>query len=139
MAGVGVYDPEIVELMGLALERAWAQFAPHPKDKDLARLLMASAILEKVDAGVRAADLLTEAAILALQAALSSPLLQTALRREARVPWSAVAYADAKGPVLALTANRSFSVESAESRDKAEADRRRGGRSERRAVVLRGA
>ena len=82
MAYAGVYDPEMVGLMGVALDAAWAQVTPHPKDRDLARLFMASAILEKMEEGGSAADVLVETALLALQAALSSPLLQTALRRE---------------------------------------------------------
>jgi hypothetical protein len=77
----GVYDPEVVGLMGAALDAAWARFSPRPKDVDLARLLMASAILERVDAGVSTMDSLVEAASRALHAALSSPLLQTALHR----------------------------------------------------------
>jgi hypothetical protein len=80
-ASPGVYDPELVALMGRALEAAWEKFSPRPRDVDLARLLMAGAILERVNTGVSATDILTETAMQALHAALSSPLLQTALHR----------------------------------------------------------
>lgn len=103
MVYAGVYDPETVGLMGLALDSAWAQFTPHPKDKDLARLFMASAILEKIEDGGNSADVLVETAILALQAALSSPLLQAALRREGSVlrP-STVVHANGKGVAVSM-------------------------------------
>jgi hypothetical protein len=91
----GVYDPELVALMSAALEAAWERFLPRPKDGDLARLLMASAILEKVDSGVHAEGALIESASRALLAAVSSPLLQTALHR---MPQKALKPANSKGP-----------------------------------------
>jgi hypothetical protein len=107
VAYAGVYDPETVGLMGRALDSAWAQFTPHPKDKDLARLFMASAILEKIEDGGESAEDLVETAILALQAALSSPLLQSALRREGGVlrPPTAV-HADGKGAAVSMASRR---------------------------------
>jgi hypothetical protein len=107
MGHVGVYEPETVELMGLALDTAWAQVTPHPKDKDLARLFMASAILEKIEDGGNNADVLIETAILALEAALSSPMLQTALRREGSVLRSPTAVvADGKGSAASIASRR---------------------------------
>ena len=102
MAYAGVYDPETVGLMGFALDAAWAQVTPHPKDKDLARLFMASAILDKIEQEGCAADVLVETALLALQAALSSPLLQTALRREGAVLRPSVADAKISAASVAL-------------------------------------
>jgi hypothetical protein len=67
--------------MGAALEAAWAGFEPQPRDRDLARLIMASAIFENVDRGTRDVELLAAAATQSLHAAVSSPLLQTALGR----------------------------------------------------------
>lgn len=107
VAYAGVYDPETVGLMGRALDSAWAQFTPHPKDKDLARLFMASAILDKIEDGGNSAEILVEAAILALQAALSSPLLQAALRREGGVLRSPMAvHADGKGSAVSVVSSR---------------------------------
>ena len=37
--------------MSDALDRAWGDFAPRPKNESLARSLMASAIIEAVEAG----------------------------------------------------------------------------------------
>lgn len=52
-----------------ALEAAWAKFDPPPKDAELARLLMASAIIDAVDAGLRSEADLTEKALLAFTVA----------------------------------------------------------------------
>jgi hypothetical protein len=66
----GAYGPELLKVMGDALEAAWKMFSIPSKDVELARLYMASAIMDAVDAGVREeAALVTEAAA-ALRAVL---------------------------------------------------------------------
>jgi hypothetical protein len=67
----GEYGPDLVRLMGDALESAWENFAYGAYDPALARLVMASAILDKVDAGVRAHDQLVTAAVSALTVAIT--------------------------------------------------------------------
>ena len=47
----GVYGPELVKIMSDALDRAWRDFEPRPKNEVLAKSLMASAIIEAVEAG----------------------------------------------------------------------------------------
>ncbi len=64
----GEYGPELVALMGRALDRAWAAVRTKIVDTELARLVLASAIIDKVDAGVREHDDLVGAAISALTA-----------------------------------------------------------------------
>lgn len=49
----GAYGPELVKVMTSALDRAWDDFEPRPKNLSLARSLMASAIIEAVEAGDR--------------------------------------------------------------------------------------
>jgi hypothetical protein len=49
----GAYGPELVKAMSDALDRAWDDFAPRPKNETLARSLMASAVIEAVEAGDR--------------------------------------------------------------------------------------
>ncbi len=66
---LGEYGPELVGLMGDALDRAWKVVRPKVSDAQLGRLVMASAIIDKVDAGARERDALVEAAISALTAA----------------------------------------------------------------------
>jgi len=68
----GAYDPELVKVMSDALEEAWAKFDPPPKDGDLARLHMASAIIDAVDAGVREPEVLAAKAVHGLRAAIKS-------------------------------------------------------------------
>ena len=65
----GEYGPDLVALMTEALEIAWRQVANPPPDTELARLIMAGAILEQVDAGVRKRDELIAGAAKALAAA----------------------------------------------------------------------
>ena len=65
----GEYGPELLALMGAALESAWAGVNGRIRDADLARLLMAGAIIERVDEGVRELDDLVSAATQALAAA----------------------------------------------------------------------
>jgi hypothetical protein len=49
----GEYAPELVRLMIDALDSAWEQAPGPPQDAELGRLIMASAIIEQVDLGVR--------------------------------------------------------------------------------------
>jgi hypothetical protein len=115
--------------MGRALDMAWAQFTPHPKDKDLARLFMASAILEKMEDGENSAESLVETAILALQAALSSPLLQAALRRDGGVLRPAAGHADGRGSAVSIVSRRGRqeAIQSAQGRRRFRRSNRRGG------------
>jgi hypothetical protein len=66
----GEYGPELVRLMTEALESAWRQVLPLVKDVELGRLVLAGAIIEQVDLGVRAHDDLVASARKALEAAL---------------------------------------------------------------------
>ena len=64
------YDPQLVKLMGEARDSAWNDFSPQPKNKKLARSLMASAISEAVEAGSRDRDVLVRKATVVLMAAI---------------------------------------------------------------------
>jgi hypothetical protein len=66
----GEYGPELVELMTEALESAWGQVRPAVKDVELGRLVLASAIIEQVDLGVRVREDLVATARKSLEAAL---------------------------------------------------------------------
>ena len=48
----GEYGPEAIALMGASLERAWELVKGTVRDVDLARLIMAGAIIDRVDEGV---------------------------------------------------------------------------------------
>jgi hypothetical protein len=63
------YDPEIIKLMKTALESAWEMVRIPPKSAELARLVLASAIIDAVDAGVRECEQLAGRALAALAAA----------------------------------------------------------------------
>jgi hypothetical protein len=63
------YDPELIKLMKVALERAWDKVRNPPKSAELARLVLASAIIDAVDAGVRECEQLAAKALAALAAA----------------------------------------------------------------------
>jgi hypothetical protein len=65
----GEYGPELILLMSHALDTAWDQVGKNNADAELARLVMASAIIDNVDLGVRGEDELVTAAIAALSAA----------------------------------------------------------------------
>ena len=65
----GEYGPDLLDLMTGALEAAWDQVTASPRDASLARLVLASAILDNVDAGVRAHEKLVAGALAALTAA----------------------------------------------------------------------
>jgi hypothetical protein len=67
----GEYSPELIALMTDALNAAWRQQTiAISHDTDLARLVMASAIIEHVDAGVRIHEELVVRATSALAAAV---------------------------------------------------------------------
>ena len=66
----GEYGPELVRLMTEALESAWRQVRPLVKDVELGRLVLASAIIEQVDLGVRVHEDLVATARKALEAAM---------------------------------------------------------------------
>jgi len=68
----GVYEPEMVETMGRAFDSAWADFAPQPANKDLARSLMATAIIDAVELGARDHDNLVRRATVALMIAIKA-------------------------------------------------------------------
>jgi hypothetical protein len=68
----GVYYPEILTVMGDALDIAWKKFRPVPKNAALARTVMASAIIEAVEARELepAIPILVDKATRALRAAI---------------------------------------------------------------------
>ena len=66
------YDPEMTKLMGAALERAWVDFQPRPKNARLARSLMATAIIEAVEAGETDSSALMRAATVGLMTAMKA-------------------------------------------------------------------
>jgi hypothetical protein len=68
----GVYEPEMVETMGRAFDSAWSDFAPQPANKDLARSLMATAIIDAVELGARDHDNLVRRATVALMIAIKA-------------------------------------------------------------------
>lgn len=68
----GVYGPELVEMMGRAFDSAWADFAPQPANKDLARSLMATAIIDAVELGTRDHENLVRRATVALIIAIKT-------------------------------------------------------------------
>jgi hypothetical protein len=66
----GQYGPDLVHLMSEALESAWRQVRHLVNDVELGRLVLAGAIIEQVDLGVRAQDDLVASARKALEAAI---------------------------------------------------------------------
>jgi hypothetical protein len=67
----GAYEPEIVALMGEALDLAWKDFRfNRPRDQTLAKKLLASAIIAGVERGHREPELLAKAATKALRKVL---------------------------------------------------------------------
>jgi hypothetical protein len=66
----GVYEPEILKVMGDTFDRAWQEFKPRPNNAELARNLMASAIIEAVEAGAVGPTILVDRALRALRAAI---------------------------------------------------------------------
>jgi hypothetical protein len=99
----GAYDPELTVLMGAALDSAWSDFAPRPKNEVLARSLMASAIIEAVEAGERNKAALVRKATVALMAAVKvDPKL---LERPAPVETPHAAGDEEKAGVFHATSN----------------------------------
>jgi hypothetical protein len=62
----GAYGPELVKVMSSAFDRAWADFQPRPKNEVLAKSLMASAIIEAVEAGEEDQEILVRKATVTL-------------------------------------------------------------------------
>ena len=66
------YGPEMTKLMGEALERAWSDFQPRPRNTPLARSLMATAIIEAVAGGEADRKALIRAATVGLMTAIKA-------------------------------------------------------------------
>jgi len=66
----GAYDPELIKLMSAAVNAAWDAFEPRPRNEPLAKSLMASAVIENVEAGVNDRETLVRRATIALIAAI---------------------------------------------------------------------
>jgi hypothetical protein len=66
----GAYGASIVNLVGSAMDKAWADFEPRPKNEGLAKSLMESAIIEGIEANVREHDVLVRKATVTLMAAI---------------------------------------------------------------------
>jgi hypothetical protein len=81
----GLYDPTLVNLMCAALEAAWSKYDRLPGNADLARQIMATAIIEAVDIDERSPEALAGAAVRALDEAMQSSHLKTALGRSPKV------------------------------------------------------
>jgi hypothetical protein len=64
------YGTAVVNLIGEAMDKAWADFEPLPKNEGLARSLMWSAIVEGIEGNVREPDVLIRKATVALMAAI---------------------------------------------------------------------
>jgi hypothetical protein len=77
----GLYDPTLVNLMSAALEAAWSECQRVPGNADLARQIMASAIIAAVDIDERSPEALAGVALRALDEAMQSSHLKTALGR----------------------------------------------------------
>jgi hypothetical protein len=65
----GIYEPQTAALMRSALNSAWTQVDPDPRDAELIRLTLAGAIIDLVDAGITSHDALVEGARKALDSA----------------------------------------------------------------------
>ena len=63
------YNPELVSVMKAALDSAWIKVRAAPSNMELARLVLASAIIDAVDAGVRDPKDLAARALAALAGA----------------------------------------------------------------------
>jgi hypothetical protein len=69
--------------MSDAFERAWADFAPRPKNETMGRSLMASAIIEAIEAGDRdQASLVRKATVTLIKAIKIDPKLLNAAGAE---------------------------------------------------------
>ena len=65
----GVYSPEDAKLLKDAFDEAWPRVEPVGKDRELARQLLATAVIDQVESGVRDRDEIVEVAIAMLAAA----------------------------------------------------------------------
>jgi hypothetical protein len=65
------YDPELVKLMTDALDSAWRKIETRAESAELARLVLAGAIIDAVDGGSREREELVAKAVAALAAAVS--------------------------------------------------------------------
>lgn len=65
------YGPELARLMRDAFDEAWLKFADDVRDAHEARNLLASAIIDGVDAGVRDRDDLAARAVATLATAIN--------------------------------------------------------------------
>ena len=63
----GVYYPELLRTMGRALDAAWESLNPASKDTACDRLMMASAIINAADVGIRKHEFLVDRALRALR------------------------------------------------------------------------
>ena len=68
----GAYDPEVAKMMGDALDQAWAEFEPKPRNSELARSLMATAIIERFEGGEGDFEGLVRGATIALMSAIKA-------------------------------------------------------------------
>jgi hypothetical protein len=57
------YGPELTALMRDAFDEAWLKFADHVSDTNLTRNLLASAIIDAIDAGIRDHDAIVSHAV----------------------------------------------------------------------------
>jgi hypothetical protein len=65
----GVYPPDVASLMREALNGAWERVQAASKDAELTRLLLASAIIDLVEAGVSNCDQMVAQAVRMFEAA----------------------------------------------------------------------
>jgi hypothetical protein len=75
----GLYEPERLKLMSEALDAALSRYGRFPQNVDLARQIMAAAVVEAAAEGELSLEPLVAAAIGAIDQAISSPMLRTAL------------------------------------------------------------
>lgn len=80
----GVYDPELLKMMSDALDVAWSTHQEIPQNVDLARQIMAAGVIEAVSSDERSAEELVAAAVRALDEAMKSSFLKTALHAAIR-------------------------------------------------------
>ena len=97
----GVYDPDILKVMGDAFDRAWKEFKPKPNNAEPSRFLMARAIIQAVNAGSVEASILVDKATRALRAEIGADHGAFAVMGARRVR--------KKGPPVAFTLPRSAS------------------------------
>ena len=67
------YRPEVTKLMKEAFEEAWSKIKRDEKDVELTRKLVASAILDQINAGVQDQDRIVAGAVATLAVARNLP------------------------------------------------------------------